>query len=45
MAFHAYAKKDGDEHYMNIVERICLCAEEWAKNNAFVLGCARASEK
>ena len=38
MAFHVYAKKDGEEYYMNIVERICLRADAWA----FMLGCARA---
>ena len=42
MAFHAYAKKDGEEYYMNIVKRICLRADAWAKDNAFMLGCARA---
>ena len=42
MAYHVYAKGDSDEYYMNLLERICLRADEWAKNNAFVLGCARA---
>lgn len=42
MALHVYAREDGDEYYMNIVERICLRADAWAKDNALMLGFARA---
>lgn len=30
MALHCYARKDGEEYYMQLVERICMRADEWA---------------
>lgn len=42
MAFHVHVKKDGDEYYNQIAERICRRADQWAQENALMLGCAAA---
>ena len=31
VALHHYARKDGEEFFMNLTERICRRAGEWAK--------------
>lgn len=45
MALHTYARKDGEEFFKNVMERICKRAEEWAKTHTAILAFASLGYK
>lgn len=45
MALHTYARKDGDEFYDKMMERICKRADEWAQSHSMVLAFASLGYK
>ena len=45
MALHTYARKDGEEFFKNVMERICKRGDEWAKTHTAILAFASLGYK